>query len=116
MGLTGAGWPKRDAVLALLNQFVARQFENQRLIERRLDVEVERVEALVCGNHAARMRRWPDMGVLRGRSRRGHHSNRVQSDFPEPGKSPIVCVKKNRNADTMLFMVGVGMPASRCSI
>ena len=39
------------------------------------------------------------MGVLRGRSRRGHHSNRVQSDFPEPGKSPIVCVKKNRNAD-----------------
>jgi hypothetical protein len=28
----------------------------------------------------------------------------------------IVCVKKNRNADTMLFMVGVGMPVSRCSI
>jgi hypothetical protein len=28
----------------------------------------------------------------------------------------MVCVKKNRNADTMLFMVGVGTPASRCSI
>jgi hypothetical protein len=27
------------------------------------------------------------MGVLRGRSRRSHHSSRVQSDFPEPGKS-----------------------------
>ena len=45
MGLTDAGWPKRDAVLALLNPFAARQFENQRLIERRLGVEVERVEA-----------------------------------------------------------------------
>ena len=28
----------------------------------------------------------------------------------------MVCVKKNRNAETMLFMVGVGTPASRCSI
>jgi hypothetical protein len=27
-----------------------------------------------------------------------------------------VCVKKNRNAETMLFIVGVGTPASRCSI
>jgi hypothetical protein len=25
-------------------------------------------------------------------------------------------VKKKRNAETMLFMVGVGTPASRCSI
>jgi hypothetical protein len=46
VGLTGVGWPKRDAVLALLKPFVARQYENQRLIERRLGVEVERVEAL----------------------------------------------------------------------
>jgi hypothetical protein len=38
---------------------------------------------LDCGNRAAQMRRWSDMGLLRGRSRRGHHSNRVQSDFPE---------------------------------
>ena len=60
MGLTGAGWPKRDAVLALLNQFVARQFENQRLIERRLDVEVERVEALVCGGVGLWKPRRPD--------------------------------------------------------
>jgi hypothetical protein len=28
----------------------------------------------------------------------------------------IVYVKKNRNAETMLFMGGVGTPASRCSI
>jgi hypothetical protein len=28
----------------------------------------------------------------------------------------IVCVKKNRNAETMLFMVGVGTPALHCSI
>jgi hypothetical protein len=28
----------------------------------------------------------------------------------------MVWVKKNRNADTMLFMVGVGTPASCCSI
>jgi hypothetical protein len=28
----------------------------------------------------------------------------------------MVCVKKNRNAETMLFMVGVDTPASRCSI
>ena len=34
---------------------------------------------------------------------------------PRSGRS-IGCVKKNRNADTMLFMVGAGMPASRCSI
>jgi hypothetical protein len=27
-------------------------------------------------------------------------------------RRPIVCVKKNRNAETMLFMVGVGTPAS----
>ena len=45
--LTAAGWPKRDAVLALSNPFAARQFQfqNQCLIERRLDIEVERVEA-----------------------------------------------------------------------
>jgi hypothetical protein len=28
----------------------------------------------------------------------------------------MVCVKKNRNADTMLFIGGVGTPASRCSM
>jgi hypothetical protein len=27
-----------------------------------------------------------------------------------------MCVKKNRNADTMLFIVGAGTPSSRCSI
>jgi hypothetical protein len=83
VGLTGAGWPRRDAVLALLNPFAARQVENQRLIERRPGVEVEHVEAFGLCSRADRMRGWPDMGLLRGRSRRGHHSNRVQSDFSE---------------------------------
>jgi hypothetical protein len=69
--LAAAKWPKRDALLALLNPFAVRRFENQHHIERRLGVEVERVEAfglwkpVVCGNRAARMRRWPDMGPLR---------------------------------------------------
>jgi len=39
VGLTGARWPERDAVLALLNPFVARQFENQRIVGRSLGVE-----------------------------------------------------------------------------
>jgi hypothetical protein len=43
---TAAGWPKRDAILAPLNPFAACQFENQRLLERRRGVEVERVEIL----------------------------------------------------------------------
>jgi hypothetical protein len=38
---------------------------------------------LDCGNRAIRMRRWPDMGLLRGRSRTSHHSNRLRSDFPK---------------------------------
>src|SRR3954447_6353492 len=46
VGFAGAGWPERDAVLSLLDPFAARQFENQRLIERRLRGEVESVEAL----------------------------------------------------------------------
>jgi hypothetical protein len=45
VGLTAAGWPERDAGLALLNPIAVRQLENQRLVERRLGVEVERVEA-----------------------------------------------------------------------
>jgi hypothetical protein len=72
VGLTGAGWPGRDAVPALLNPFAVRQFENQRLIERRLSVEVEHVEAF---------ERWEPL--LRGHSLRGHHSTRGKSDFPE---------------------------------
>jgi hypothetical protein len=48
------------------------------------------------------------IGRLRGYATRV--SLRVRS-----GRS-IVCVKKNRNAETMLLIVGVGTPASRCSI
>jgi hypothetical protein len=46
VGPAGAGRPRCDAVLALLNPSAVRQSENQRLIERRLGVEVERVEAI----------------------------------------------------------------------
>jgi hypothetical protein len=63
VGLTGAGSPKRDAVLALLNRFVMRQFENHRIIERRLDVEVERVEASVCGGFGPWKPRRPDAEI-----------------------------------------------------
>jgi hypothetical protein len=45
IGLAALGRPRRDAVLALLNPFAASRFGNQRLIERRLAVEVEPVEA-----------------------------------------------------------------------
>ena len=46
VGLAGAGWSERDTVLPLLDPFAARQFQNQRLVERRLRGEVEGVEAL----------------------------------------------------------------------
>jgi len=46
MRFAGAGWPKSKAVLAPLDPLAARQFENQRLIQRRLGGEVERIEAL----------------------------------------------------------------------
>ena len=46
VGFAGAGWPERDAVLSLLDPFAARQFENQRFVERRLRGEVKSVEAL----------------------------------------------------------------------
>jgi len=46
VGLAGAARPQRDAVVALLEPFAARQFQNQRLIERGLGGEVECVEAL----------------------------------------------------------------------
>ena len=49
MGFTGAGGTQRDAVVALLDPFAARQFKNQRFIERRLGGEVEGVEALGLG-------------------------------------------------------------------
>src|ERR1700730_17343213 len=46
MSLAGSGWPKRNAVLSLLDPFAPRQLQHQRLIEGRLRGEVERVEAL----------------------------------------------------------------------
>ena len=46
VGFAGARWPKRNAVMALLDPFAARQFQHQRLVERRLSGEVESVEAL----------------------------------------------------------------------
>src|SRR5580658_4282511 len=45
VSLTAAGWPNCYTVLTLLKPCAACQFENQRLIERRLGYEVERVEA-----------------------------------------------------------------------
>ena len=45
VGLARAGRPKRNAVMALLDPFATRQLQNQRLVERGLGGEVERVEA-----------------------------------------------------------------------
>jgi hypothetical protein len=45
VGFAGAGRPERNAVLALLDPFAARQFQNQRFVERGLGGEVEGVEA-----------------------------------------------------------------------
>ena len=44
MGFARAGGTESDAVLALLDPFAARQFENQRFVERGLRGEVESVE------------------------------------------------------------------------
>jgi len=56
MGFARAGGTESDAVLALLDPFAARQFENQRFVERGLRGEVESVEALdLC--EPRRMRR-----------------------------------------------------------
>ena len=49
VGLAGAGGPKRNTVLALLDRFAARQLQNQCLVERGLRGEVEGVEALGLG-------------------------------------------------------------------
>src|SRR5271157_2775959 len=46
MRFAGAGWPESKAVLASVDPLAARQFQNQRLIQRRLGGEVERIEAL----------------------------------------------------------------------
>ena len=46
MRFAGAGWPESKAVLAPLDPFATRQFQNQRLVQRRLGGEVERIEAL----------------------------------------------------------------------
>src|ERR1700730_18585047 len=46
MRFAGAGRPESKAVLASVDPFAARQFQNQRLIQRRLGGEVERIEAL----------------------------------------------------------------------
>src|ERR1700726_2158025 len=46
MRFAGAGWPESKAVLASVDPFAARQFQNQRLVQRRLGGEVERIEAL----------------------------------------------------------------------
>ena len=50
-----------------------------------------------------------------------HHGQVARMRHPDhlcvPGQGDRSCVKKNRNAETMLFIVGVGStPASRCSI
>ncbi len=76
-GLASAEWPKCDAVLALLNPIVARQ--NQRIIERGWALKSKASWFFACGNCTARIRRRPDTGVLRGRSRRGHHLSRIKS-------------------------------------
>ena len=44
VGLAGTRGPKRNAVLALVDPFAARQLENQRLVERGLSGEVEGIE------------------------------------------------------------------------
>ena len=46
VGLACARWSKRDTVLALLDPFAARQFQNQWFVDRGLRREVEGVEAL----------------------------------------------------------------------
>ncbi len=76
-GLASAEWPKCDAVLALLSPIVARQ--NQRIIERGWALKSKASWFFACGNCTARIRRRPDTGVLRGRSRRGHHASRIKS-------------------------------------
>jgi len=45
VGFAGARWSERNAVMALLDPFAARQFQNERFVERRLGGEVEGVEA-----------------------------------------------------------------------
>lgn len=45
VGLAGAGRPKRDVDLPLLDPFAARQFQHQRLVERGPGGEVEGIEA-----------------------------------------------------------------------
>jgi hypothetical protein len=44
--LAGTAWPKSDDVAAFVDPLTAGQLENQRLVQRRLGGEVERVEAL----------------------------------------------------------------------
>src|SRR5271169_6022115 len=46
MRFAGAGWPESKAVLASVDPLAAHQLQNQRLIQRRLGAEVERIEAL----------------------------------------------------------------------
>ena len=46
MRFAGAGWAKSKTVLALLDPLAAHQLQNQRLVQRRLSGEVERIEAL----------------------------------------------------------------------
>src|SRR5580704_12153168 len=45
----GPGWRKRNAVLTPVDPLAAHQFQNQRLVQRRLGGEVERIEALGLG-------------------------------------------------------------------
>src|ERR1700730_10738302 len=46
MRFAGAGRPESKAVLASVDPFAARQFQNQRLVQRRFGGEFERIEAL----------------------------------------------------------------------
>ena len=51
-----------------------------------------------------------------GQVARMRHTDQLAGPEESKGRSSV-CVKKNRNAfETMLFMVGVGTPPSRCSI
>ena len=46
MRFSGSGWSEGNAVLTLLDPLATHQLQNQRLVQRRLSGEVERIEAL----------------------------------------------------------------------